>query len=100
MDPITLLIIVAALACPIGMGTMMWMMMRQSGHQQMGMGSMPGMTNGQPASNSAQDRLVALQAEKDTLEKQIRELETVQKLQRQRDSLEREIAAPQGQTHV
>ena len=100
MDPTTLLIIVVALACPIGMGTMMWLMMRQGGHQQMGMGSMPGMANEQHASNSAQDKLAALQAEKDALEEQIRALETVQRLQSQRDRLEREIVAPQGQTHV
>lgn len=89
MDPSLLILVVAALACPIGMGAMMWMMNRQGGHQQMGMGSMPGMTHEQHASNSAQDGLAALQAQKDALEKQIHELEAVQALQQRRDQLAR-----------
>ena len=80
--------VIIALACPIAMGTMMWMMNRPGGHQQMGMGSMPPMTQEQ--------HLASLRAQKEAVEKEIRELETLQALQERRDQLAREIPARQS----
>jgi hypothetical protein len=91
MDP-TILIAIAALACPIGMGAMMWMMGRQGGHQGMNMGATPPVTREQS--------LAALQTQKDALEKQIHELETVQALEQRRDQLARKMPAQQEESQA
>ncbi len=90
MNPQYLLLIIVAVACPVGMGAAMWLMMRQSAHQQMPMGTMPTMT--------PEQQLSALQARKEQLEKEIGELEAVQALEERRKQLEREAAARSEQT--
>jgi TolA-binding protein len=81
MNPTTLLIVVATLACPIGMGLMMWMMGRNMGGQQ-----------GKPATGSTQalseaDRLQALRAQRRQLEQEIAEVEKITALQAQKEAL-------------
>lgn len=83
MDQSTLLL-VAVLACPIGMGAAMWLMMRQSGRQQMP-------RDATKAQRTA-PRIAALQARREALAKEIRELEQAQPLQAQSDQLQRQIA--------
>lgn len=79
MDPTTLLILVAALVCPIGMGVMMWMMNRQMGGHEGH--AMPG----HPASEA--DRLLALQAQRRMLEQEIAEAEKIVALEAQKQAL-------------
>ena len=97
--------IIAALVCPIAMSALMWYMMRD-GHGQMNRGSMLAMTRDEHSfdgvyserSRTAQDRLAAIKAEKDALEKQIRELETVRALQERRDDLANQSVARASET--
>ncbi len=70
--------IIAALVCPISMGVVMWYMMRDQ-HKQMPMSGMQKMSN--------EEHLAMLRAQKDTLEKEIGEMETMRALQAQRDEL-------------
>ena len=81
MDP-TILIALAALACPIGMGLMMWMMNRQQMDGQQGQASMPGHT-------SEADRLKALREQRRLLEQEIAETEKITALEAQKEALAR-----------
>ena len=81
MNPNTLLILAATLACPIGMGVMMLMMNRNMGGQQ-----------GKPATSSAEplseaDRLQALRQQRKQLELEIAEVEKITALQAQKEAL-------------
>jgi hypothetical protein len=89
MEPQTLLLLVAALACPIGMGLMMWMMNRNMGGQQ-GQ-SMPGHT----AHTSEADRLQALREQRRLLEQEIAEVEKIAALEEKRKALA-QSTAPDG----
>lgn len=75
MEPQTLLLVFAALACPIGMGLMMWMMNRNMGGQQGH--SMPNNT----ANTSEADRLKALREQRRVLEQEIAEAEKIAALE-------------------
>lgn len=90
MDPQYLFFVIAALACPIVMGGLMLLMMRQG--QQMSMGGQKTMPH--------EHSIAALQAQRDTLDKEIRALEAVQALQTQRDQLQRQIAEASEQAQV
>jgi len=78
MEPLVL--IIAALACPIGMGVMMWMMNKQMGGQQ-GQ-SMPGHA-------SEADRLNTLREQRRLLEQEIAEAEKIAALEAQKEALTR-----------
>ena len=74
----SLVLIIAALACPIGMGLMMWLMNRQTGgqHNQ----SMPGHA-------SEADRLAALREQRRRLEQEMAEAEKIAALEAQKEAL-------------
>lgn len=81
MDINNLFLIVAVLACPIIMGLMMWMMMRDTSHQ--GKEAMPT----QPLSTNATDQLTALQQKRQALEVEITEVTRIVELETKRDQL-------------
>jgi len=84
MDPSVLLVAIAALACPIGMGVMMWMMNRQMSGQ-----------HGQSMSghSSETDRLTALREQRRLLEQEITEAEKIAALEAQKETLTRSRSA-------
>ena len=81
MDVNTILLVLAAVACPIVMGIMMWWMMRDSSRQ----GKEP--TSEQPVSVNAAERLAALRQQRQALEAEIAEVARVAELEAQRESL-------------
>ncbi len=81
MEPQTLLLLVAAVACPIGMGLMMWMMNRNMSSQQGH--SMPGHT----AHTSEAERLKALREQRRQLEQEIAEAEKIVVLEEKKQAL-------------
>ena len=86
----TILIIGAALACPIAMGLMMYMMNRNmSGPQDH---SMPGHT----AHTSEADRLKALREQRQMLEQEIAEAEKIAALETKKQALIQSGGAPDG----
>lgn len=83
MDPQYLILIAGALACPILMGGAMWLMMRQMNSPQL-----PIDTNMQPPAQ----RIQTLQTRRETLDREIRELEKVQALETRREQLTQALA--------
>jgi hypothetical protein len=81
MNPSTLLIVLATLACPIGMGAMMWMMNRNMAGQQ----GKPAIGSAEPLSED--DRLQALRQQRKQLELEIAEVEKITALQAQKEAL-------------
>ena len=81
MELSTILIIGAALACPIAMGLMMWMMNKNMGsdsHQSM--------------SGTGADRLDALRKQRQTLDQEIAEVEKIIGLEGKKKALARTTA--------
>lgn len=80
MEPQYLIFIAGALACPLIMGGAMWLMMRQMNSPQTPMNTSKPQTNAQ--------RSAALLADREALDKEIRELEAIQTLEERRRQLE------------
>ena len=82
MDSLEL--IIAAFACPIGMGVMMWLMNKQ----------MSGQSNrSMPDHGSEADRLTALREQRRLLEQEITEAEKIAALEAQKETLTRSRSA-------
>lgn len=79
MELSTLLVFVAVLACPIGMGLMMWMMNRNMAGQQQG--------HSMPSPTAASARLDALREQRRQLEAEIAEAEKIAPLETQKQAL-------------
>ena len=81
MEPATILLFLAVLACPIAMGYMSWKMNRK-------MGSKRGPSHGSemPAADRDQ-RLAALRSQRKAVEAEIAELTSVLELERRRKEL-------------
>lgn len=76
MNPQTVIFAIAMLACPLGMGLMMWLMMRNSHGQ-----SDPSAKAQTPA-----ERLAALRAQRQQLESEISETSRIAELETQREA--------------
>ena len=85
MNP-QLLLSLAMLACPIGMGLMMWWMMKGMNKEQ----DHPAPTHQTPGA-----KLAALRAQRQTLEAEIAETARIADLEAQRAELRKQLTSPQ-----
>ena len=83
MEPTTLLLLAAALACPIGMGLTMWMMNRNMGAQH----SQSTPSQAEAATLPDAERLGRLREQRQRLEEEISETEKTVALQAQKETL-------------
>lgn len=81
MDVNTILLVLAAVACPIVMGIMMWWMMRDTSRQ----GKVP--TSEQPSSVNTAERLAVLRQQRQALEAEIAEVTRIVELEARREQL-------------
>lgn len=81
MDVNTILLVLAAVACPIVMGIMMWWMMRDTSRQR----QEP--TSEQPLAVNAAERLVALQQQRQAIETEIAAVTRIVELEARREQL-------------
>lgn len=81
MDVNTILLVLAAVACPIVMGIMMWWMMRDTSRQ----GKEP--TSEQPLSVNAAERLAVLRQQRQALEAEIAEVTRIAELEARQEQL-------------
>ncbi len=85
MDP-RLLLPLAMLACPVGMGLVMWWMMKGSNNSQGNATSIP---------QTPPEKLAALRARRVALETEIAETGRIAELEAKRDELRKQLASPQ-----
>lgn len=76
-------LLIMGVACPVLMGGAMWLMMRQMNSPQMPMHA---------KTQSPVPRIQTLQAQREMLDQEIRELERIQALQTQREQLTQTLA--------
>lgn len=81
MEPGQILVVVAALACPVGMGLMVWWMSKNMGGEHGH--SMPA----NPSSTHSAERLAALRAQRQQLEAEIAEVSRLAELEAKREAL-------------
>ncbi len=82
METNTIFLLLVGLACPIGMGVMMWLMNKNMGHQSEQVSS-PDKEKG----ISAIDRLAALREQRQILETEIAEMTRIVELEEQHQTL-------------
>ena len=92
MEPSTFLFLIAALACPISMGLMMWLMNKNMSDQH----AMPG----QQTSANAAERLAALRAQRQALEAEIAEAAKIAELEAKRQALRASAQSGDGAGQV
>ena len=78
MELSTILILAAVLACPIGMGLMMWMMNKKMGGE-----------SHESMSGTDADRLNALRKQRQTLDQEIAEVQKITDLEQKKKALAR-----------
>jgi len=93
MEPATLFLILGVLACPIGMGLMMWLMNKNMG------GRFSHAVSGYQAPVKPAERLATLHAQRQQLEDEIAETARIAGLEARRELLQanqRHYAGPTG----